>query len=100
MPEVGRVVGRYGGEAVAAPPVSAEEAKKMGALTGRYKPRINHVDWDTVHVLIGVASHLAWVELAKKYKMIRLRGHFDEHKKLTGAIMKAWCWEIVSSQLS
>jgi len=101
MPEVGAMVGKgYGGGQVSAVPIGVEEALRIGKQTARiYVPRIIHVDWETVHILIGVASHVAWRELAKRYKQIRLRGHFDEHKKLTGAIMKAWCWEIVSRQL-
>ncbi len=64
-----------------------------------YVPRIIHVDWDTVHTLIGVAAHTAWKILAKKYKMIRLRGKRDEFHRLTGALMKKWCWELIEREL-
>ena len=80
--------------------MTAEEAKRIGKQTGRvYAPRIIHVPKDDIHVLIGVASHTAWKILAKKYKMIRLRGHADELHRLTGDLMRAWTWEIVSSKL-
>jgi len=87
--------------AVAVPvPIKAEAALAFGKKTARvYTPRIIHVAWkEQVHVLIGVASHAAWCILARKYKMVRLRGYdkFKEHKRLTGDLMKAWCWEIVS----
>jgi len=80
--------------------VTADEAIRIGKQTPRtYIPRIIHVDWDTVHVLIGVASHVAWRTLAKRYKMIRLKGKFAEHKKLTGDLMRKWCWELVESKI-
>jgi hypothetical protein len=80
--------------------ISASEAVSIGKQTARvYVPRIIHVDWATVHVLIGVASHVAWKMLAKKYKMIRLKGKFAEHKKLTGDLMRKWCWELVADKL-
>jgi len=89
--------------AVAAPAIKAETALAFGKKTARvYTPRIIHVLWkEQMHVLIGVASHAAWLILAKKYKAVRLRGYdkFKEHKRLTGDLMKAWCWEIVSSQI-
>jgi len=76
--------------------ISASEAVRIGKQTGRtYVPRIIHVDWDTVHTLIGVASHVAWKILASKYQMIRLKGKFSEHKQLTGELMRKWCWELV-----
>jgi len=81
--------------------VTAEAAMAYGKKTARtYVPRIIHVDWKTVHTLIGVASHVAWAILAKKYKLIRLKGHFDEHKKLTGELMRKWCWEIVEKEIA
>jgi len=87
----------------AAPAISASAALSFGKKTPRvYIPRIIHVLWkEQVHVLIGVASHAAWCILAKKYKTVRLKGYdkFKEHKRLTGDLMKAWCWEIVSSQI-
>ena len=80
--------------------ISASEAVGIGKQTARvYVPRIVHVDWATVHVLIGVASHVAWKMLAKKYKMIRLKGKSAEHKKLTGDIMRKVCWELISERL-
>jgi len=77
--------------------ITATEAIGIGKQTPRvYIPRIHRVLWkEQVHVLIGVASHIAWETLAKKYKMIRLRGKFDEHKRVTGDLMKKWCWELV-----
>jgi hypothetical protein len=84
--------------AVAAPRIEAARALSFGKKTARvYTPRIVHLDWKSqVHVLIGAASHAAWCILARKYKSIRLRGYdkFKEHKRLTGDLMKAWCWEI------
>jgi hypothetical protein len=80
--------------------MSATEALGVGKQTPRvYVPRIIHVDWATVHVLIGVASHTAWKILAKRYKMIRLKGKFAEHKKLTGDLMKKWTWDLVSAKI-
>lgn len=80
--------------------MTAAEAESIGKQTPRvYVPRIVHVDWATIHVLIGVASHEAWRLLAKKYKMIRLKGKFSEHKKLTGDLMRKWCWELVGGTL-
>jgi len=83
--------------------ISATEALSIGKQTERvYIPRIIHVDWkEQVHTLIGVASHVAWAKLAAKYKTIRLRGYdkFREHKQLTGALMKAWCWELVEDKI-
>jgi hypothetical protein len=80
--------------------MAAAEAVGIGKQTPRvYVPRIHHVDWATIHVLIGVASHVAYELLAKRYKMIRLKGKFSEHKKVTGDLMKKWCWELVSGQL-
>jgi len=80
--------------------LTATEAVGVGKQTPRvYVPRIVHVDWATVHVLIGVASHEAWRILAKKYHMIRLKGKFAEHKKLTGDLMRKWCWELVAAKL-
>jgi hypothetical protein len=80
--------------------MSATEATGLGKQTPRvYVPRIHHVDWATIHVLIGVASHVAWEILAKKYKMIRLRGKFAEHKGLISDLMKKWCWELVEGQI-
>jgi len=89
MPEeIGRAISA--GEAIA-------EGKQTAAV---YVPRIVHVDWETIHILIGRASHHAWRILAKRYKMIRLRGKFSEHKKLTGDLMRKWCWELVADQLA
>jgi hypothetical protein len=80
--------------------MAAAEAVGIGKQTPRvYVPRIVHVDWNTIHILIGVASHVAWKLLAKRYKLIRLKGKFAEHKKITGDLMKKWCWELVSNQL-
>lgn len=80
--------------------MAAAEAVGIGKQTPRvYVPRIVHVDWNTIHILIGVASHVAWKLLAKRYKMIRLKGKSAEHKKVTGDLMKKWCWELVSGQL-
>ena len=80
--------------------MAAAEAVGIGKQTPRvYVPRIVHVDWNTIHILIGVASHVAWKLLAKRYKMIRLKGKAAEHKKVTGDLMKKWCWELVSGQL-
>jgi len=80
--------------------MSAAEAIGIGKQTPRvYVGRIIKVDWATVHVLIGVASHVAWKILAKRYKMIRLKGKSAEHKKLTGDLMRKWCWELVSAKL-
>jgi len=82
------------------PIIAMAEAVAIGKLTPRvYIPRIIHVDWKTIHILIGVASHVAWKTLAKKYKMIRLRGKFDEHKRLIGDLMRAWTWEAVEGQI-
>jgi hypothetical protein len=87
-------------EATVTGAISASEAVSIGKQTARvYVPRIIHVDWATVHVLIGVASHVAWKMLAKKHKMIRLKGKFAEHKKLTGDLMRKWCWELVADKL-
>lgn len=89
--------------AVAPAAITVEKALAYGKKTARvYVPRIIHVDWKgQMHVLVGVASHAAWLILAKKYKTVRLRGYdkFKEHKRLTGDLIKAWCWEIVSSQI-
>jgi hypothetical protein len=80
--------------------ITATEAVGIGKQTPRvYVPRIIHVDWATIHVLIGVASHEAWRILAKRYKMIRLKGKFAEHKKVTGDLMRKWCWELVQAKL-
>ena len=80
--------------------ISAEEAARIGKQTARvYVPRIVHVDWETIHVLIGVAAHTAWKTLAKKYKMIRLRGKREEFHRLTGDLMRKWCWELVEAKL-
>jgi len=69
------------------------------AYPGRYKPRIIHIAKETVWKLIGRASHHAWRELARQYKMIRLKGKFSEHKAMTGKLMRAWCWELVEGML-
>jgi len=83
--------------------ITYKEALGIGKQTARvYTPRIIHVLWkEQIHVLIGVASHMAWRILARKYKQIRLRGYdkFKEHKRLTGDLMRKWCWEIVAEQL-
>jgi len=83
--------------------ITATEALAIGKQTPRiYVPRIHHVLWkEQMHVLIGVASHSAWETLAKKYKLIRLKGYdkFKEHKRLIGDLMKAWCWDIVSPMI-
>jgi hypothetical protein len=80
--------------------ISASQAVSIGKQTPRvYVPRIVHVDWATIHVLIGVASHTAWRVLAKRYKMIKLKGKFAEHKKLTGDLMRKWSWEIVETKI-
>jgi hypothetical protein len=80
--------------------ISAAQAVGIGKQTPRvYVPRIVHVDWATVHVLIGVASHTAWRMLAKRYKMIKLKGKFAEHKKLTGDLMRKWCWELIEAKI-
>jgi len=83
--------------------IAAAEAIGIGKQTPRvYVPRIYHVLWkEQMHVLIGVASHLAWKILARKYKQIRLRGYdkFKEHKRLTGDLMKKWCWEIIEGKI-
>lgn len=83
--------------------ITASEALGIGKQTPRvYVPRIVHVLWkEQMHVLIGVASHIAWKTLAKKYRQIRLRGYdkFKEHKRLTGDLMKKWCWELVEDKL-
>jgi hypothetical protein len=80
--------------------MTAAEAVAVGKQTARvYVPRIVHVEWATIHVLIGVAAHEAWRVLAKRYKMIRLRGKRDEFHRVTGALMKAWCWELVAAKL-
>jgi len=81
--------------------ITAEEALAIGKQTPRvYIPRIHHVLWkEQMHVLIGVAAHKAWEILAKKYKLIRLRGKRKEFHKLTGDLMQAWCWEIVKGQI-
>jgi len=82
------------------PEVSASAAVGEAAVyPGTYRPRIVHIDWGTVHHLIGRASHHAWRMLAKKYKMIRLKGKFNEHKQLTGELMRKWCWELVEGML-
>ena len=87
-------------EAMPTAVMAAAEAVGIGKQTPRvYVPRIVHVDWNTIHILIGVASHVAWKLLAKRYKMIRLKGKSAEHKKVTGDLMKKWCWELVSGQL-
>ncbi|MBS7632782.1 hypothetical protein KEJ15_04060 [Candidatus Bathyarchaeota archaeon] len=81
--------------------ISASDAAGIGKQTPRvYVPRIIHVDWATIHVLIGVASHVAWKILAKKYKVIRLRGKFSEHKSVISDLMKKWCWELVEGQIT
>jgi len=80
--------------------ITATEAVGIGKQTPRvYVPRIVHVDWATIHILIGVASHTAWKILAKRYKLIRLKGKFSEHKKVTGDLMRKWCWELVKDQI-
>jgi hypothetical protein len=83
--------------------ITYTEALGIGKQTARvYTPRIYHVLWkEQMHVLIGVASHVAWKILARKYKQIRLRGYdkFKEHKALIGALMKKWCWEIVEAKI-
>jgi len=80
--------------------ITAAEAVGIGKQTPRvYVPRIVHVDWATIHILIGVASHTAWKILAKRYKLIRLKGKFSEHKKVTGDLMRKWCWELVKDQI-
>jgi hypothetical protein len=86
--------------AAVAVPIKAEAALAFGKKTARvYVPRIIHVAWkEQMHTLIGVASHASWCILARKYKTVRLRGYdkFKEHKRLTGDLVKAWTWEIVS----
>jgi len=83
--------------------ITAAEALAIGKQTPRvYVKRIHGVLWkEQMHVLIGVASHAAWETLAKKYKLIRLKGYdkFKEHKRLIGDLMKAWCWDIVEPQI-
>ena len=80
--------------------MAVAEAVSVGKQTPSiYVPRIVHVDSATVHVLIGVASHTAWRILAKRYKTIRLKGKAAEHHKVTGDLMKKWCWELVSASL-
>ena len=81
--------------------ISASDAAGIGKQTPRvYVPRIIHVDWATIHVLIGVASHVAWKILAKKYKVIRLKGKFAEHKGVISDLMKKWCWELVEGRIT
>ncbi|MBA7660385.1 hypothetical protein ES703_68387 [subsurface metagenome] len=81
--------------------MSASAAVSLGKQTARvYVPRIVHVDWATVHALIGVASHTAWAILARKHKSIRLVGKSTELHRLAGDLMKAWCWELVEGQIS
>jgi len=83
--------------------IAVTEAIGIGKQTPRvYVPRIHHVAWkEQMHVLIGVASHLAWETLAKKYKLVRLKGYdkFKEHKALIGSLMKGWCWDLVSTAI-
>ena len=87
-------MGEYGGM------MAVTEAIGVGKQTPRiYVPRIVHVDIATVHVLIGVASHTSWKILARKYKTIRLKGKASEHHKVTGDLMRKWCWELVSASL-
>ena len=82
---------------------SAEKALAFGKKTERvYVPRIIHADWKSVmHVIVGVASHIAWCILALKYKQIRLRGYdkFKEHKQLTGSLIRTWVWELLEQKI-
>lgn len=81
--------------------MTASEAVGKGKQTARvYVPRIVHVEWPTVHALIGVATHTAWAILARKYKTIRLVGKSSELHQLAGDLMKAWCWELVEGKIA
>ena len=68
------------------------ELKKQTARV--YVPRITHVPVETVHVLVGVASHAAWKTLSDRYQMLRLKGKSAELHRLTGDLMKSWCYKI------
>jgi len=77
-----------------------QQAVGIGKRTARvYVPRIVHIDVNAVHVLIGVATHTAWRILARRYRMIRLKGKSAELHKLTGDIMRKWVMEFVDAQL-
>jgi hypothetical protein len=90
---------------VAVPTIPASKAveaitkiRKDRGITRTYVGRLIHVDATLLKkTLLGAASHAAWCILALKYKTQRLRGYdkFKEHKQLTGAIVKAWIWEII-----
>lgn len=81
--------------------ITASSALSTGKQTAHvYVPRIVHVDWASVHALIGVATHTAWAILARKYKSIRLVGKSAELHRLAGDLMKAWCWELVEGQIT
>lgn len=81
--------------------LSATEAVSVGKQTAAvYTPRIIHVDVESVHTLMGVASHEAWKTMAKKYKSIRQKGKAGEMHRLAGDYMKAWCWELVAGQIT
>jgi len=76
--------------------LTALQAAAIKKMTERqYVGRIVRVPWTVVHSLIGVASHVAWDILSDRYQSVRVP--FAEHKKLTGEIMKKWCWEIVKT---
>jgi len=81
-------------------PITATDALAVGKQTPRvYVPRIIHVAWEDVHVLIGVATHEAWKAMVKKYKTIRQVGKSAELRRAAGDLMKAWCYELILERL-
>jgi len=78
--------------------ITAAAALGIGKITPRvYIPRVHHRLWkEQMHVLIGVASHIAYDMLSLKYKAIRLKGYdkFKEHKATIASLIKTWLWEL------
>jgi len=85
-------------------PLAAELMKLPKVAERAYVPRKIHVDWDTVHHLIGQCSFIAWCVLVKKYNRTNLRSdvrpsdlkYFKEHKAAISRLMRAACVEIIS----
>ncbi len=64
-----------------------------------YVPRKIHLDYKAAHLIIGVASHLAWKALImnKQTSKHALRVPFQSHVALTGEIDKAIINQMLAS---
>ena len=76
-------------------------ARAMAVATAQrtYVPRKIHVDWKAMHLIIGIASHLAWYKLVVDGRTGKhaLRTPFNDHVQLTGAIAKEIVTQLVKS---